>query len=1339
MADIYSVTSGGTYHFDDPNAWQGGIVPGPNDRALIRYQFTQINDGSGIHYWTGSRSSIQVDSTQYLPDSGSFFTFLRPGSQRIKIDYESKASSYLYNCSIDHTYYDWQPGDAGSNVGYIRNDTYVCGTDFTTIYVSGSATWEVSRIDVEDQGHLILKDQATLRLDSSVRDSFIYVNDGHLTIIDEVTCELTGSARRNSGLITDSGAAYKTILVSGSTDYRAKTTTTSQVPTGSAAIPVNDSSLFAEGDLLSLYTLEDTQMELTITGNNDHAAYQFTETGSVYPLPYRRKILDEDETVQVVSADSNNVYVRRMFGKEGEVIESSNQETRNSFQRKHKKVSKDFEGNKTSVVVRSGHNDFKAGETIVVGTNIYTILEVADKLIPHKTVDFSQGAGLEDFFIDENIGSGSDDSYKVNSHMRSGSFLTLDKAQIGTNSYYRSFYLKNTKLRDAKITLSGSMVDESGSYDGNRMVGLSFGDEVYQRDRVIPFYSRYGYAQENYIGVYGPYFRYGRIGSDYAQMDTRNYEEYTGVDTTQSSFEVTIDRLRENADFYFNGDFVSNFIANYIDSDVGIHLRREGALVNKLVVEEYVQELLLDTSDSISTGTKVYEGGTIIAHPSNQSIVKLASTIKDLRGYNDLFAQRSLGNISGSFVPLFWSNEGNKVYYRNSNSTTEYGRTGGMLKAFPWNTYFRVLSSGNRYFDLNLTEDVTFDAIGIAHTYAGTNAYLREFGVEVSNDGTNWTVIRAQADDPRLGGGASFHRIFRLPETTARFLRIRVNGGSAGSNNYINKLSLYHFNGRGHTLELNNTSDLPVGAKIVLVQPQGYSNWNYNYSRYGGEADKYIAGTIDNDDIVGTMFPTYTITAKTGNVITLDREIEAEYVTPDTLVVRVDRAINVTSGGRFPFGLFYGSTSSNPRNIEFYNVSADSLGSNNRERNYWYSAPDAGRFNIANCYFNRLYYRDSAMYSAGMNWKNNVLINSTTENLYSNLRRSDTNIHGNIVVAYYINLYLLSGISHYVTGNLLIGDRRININGIYRDDSQPRKSVVRNNLLSYKDYMNNNLGQNYDTPVLYVIDFYKNTINSNAGSLRWYKQTTDMFSTKNNVEWPDYYPAVKSNTFYRFGQSGFDKRSSIGAPSGEFQVFYRDPQRGGKSHLIDSYQVGISKRLESNEYDVHSIHLVRSNGIILKNEFNVYTQQQVRVIVEIDYYNDRFIRENDWSRANQIPRLILLDPTRRTITLKELPYQDDYGKFTFDHTFTAEPGNYFVGLTKYHGPYGERIMTFREANCMIKGADPDNLQVITNSFTDYLVLADPEKVKMNHIGTEGLVPFKNNPQRTTVKFRKIKF
>ena len=1339
MANIYTVKDGGDYHFDDPNAWEGGVVPGPSDSAYVRYQFTQINSGSGIHHWTGTTPSIRVDSTQHLPDSGSFYTYLRPGSQQIKIDYQSKDGVNLFSCSIDQSYAEWEDNTSGSNFGYIRNDTAV-HTKPTTIYLSGSATWEVMRVVVEDRGEFKMQDQATLLLNSTSGDSYVNVQDGKLIATDEVTCAITGSVRRNSSFIHDSGHAYSAIFVSGSSDPRSSTTLTSSVPTSSVGIPVQDSSEFGEGDIISIYSLDDMMVYGNPTNNNAADYYRYTETGSIYPIETIKKYKDEDETVQVFSTGSNMLYVRKMFGKEGEVIASTN-ETRGSFQSKYKKVAKSFTGHKTSVTVRSSHNSFKAGDKLVIGTTLYTVLEATAKLIPHKTVDFSQGAGLEDFFIDEMIGSGSSDTYKVNSHMKSGSFLTLDEDQVGTNKYYRSFYLKNTKLRDAKITLSGSVVDDTNYYSSHRMVGMSFGDEAYERDRVLAFYDRQTHSQESYIGVFGQSLKYGRISHDAVSIDTRNFEEYEGVNSTESSFELCIDRLGSNAEYYYNGDSLGKFIANHISSDVGIHLRTAGACISKLVVEEYVQELLLDTSNSVQVGQKVYDGGTIVPHSANQSIVKLASTIKDLRGYADIAAQRSLGNISGSVVPLFWSNQGDQIRYRNSDTSDKSSRMSAILKAHQNSIEFATKSGGDRYFDVNLTEEVTFDAIGLTSVNARSNAYLKGIGFEVSTDGHTWTEIRAQADDLRLGGAASHHRIYRVPETTARFIRVRCNGTSSTTNNYFYNLSIHHFNGRGTSIELNNASDFPIGAKLQFIFPQGYSNLNYEYQRYAaGSTDAYISGTKDASDFLGSPYPFYTVTAKSGNIITLDREVEGEYLTPDTLVVRMDRSIKVKSSGRDPLGLFFGSSGSSPRKVSLYNIEALSLGKNSREQNYWYFASPATSLKLINCSLNYLRLDTPALYLTSAQWKNNLLSNATTDNFYANVRPDDSVFHGNILTPYYVTSYTISTKAIYYTGNLILPSRRFQIYGTTMNDAPLTVSVFRNNHILKKDYFQVLFGHERDFNAPGIVDFYSNTITSNTGYIRSSKQFQALIGNgRRNSEWPEPYPAARTNAYYRTGNSGFSIGAKIGSTAGEFFPVFNNPEMGYQSYLSDSDRVKILKRSNSNEYDIVSEHLNRTHPVIFKNEFEVHSEQEVKIAAKLDYYNNIFIRENDYVRTEASLKFILIDSDSKTITARDVPYNDVYGKFEFTHTFTAPPGTYSLLLTKRNGPYGQVFMTFRDASSMVMGDNPNQLHIHNNTFMDYTILNKTDQMDFSSNTGKGMEAMKNNPNRTTVKFRKIKF
>ena len=163
MATITSVTNGGKYHWNDPNAWSGGVVPtGSGDIAQIRHTFTLINSGSGYSHFTGVKDQIVVDSTSgFASTSGSFFTWINPSMKKIQITYDSTGSAQFNNCRISQSYQAWEGGrvgitDSGSNVGYIPNNAPVF-TESTTIFLSGSSTWHIGRVIVQDQAEFIIK------------------------------------------------------------------------------------------------------------------------------------------------------------------------------------------------------------------------------------------------------------------------------------------------------------------------------------------------------------------------------------------------------------------------------------------------------------------------------------------------------------------------------------------------------------------------------------------------------------------------------------------------------------------------------------------------------------------------------------------------------------------------------------------------------------------------------------------------------------------------------------------------------------------------------------------------------------------------------------------------------------------------------------------------------------------------------------------------------------------------------------------------------------------------------------------------------------------------------
>ena len=1391
MATITSVTNGGKYHWDDPNAWDGGVVPtGSGDIAQIRHTFTLINSGSGYAHFTGVKDKIVVDSTSGFPGtSGSFFTWINPSMKKVQITYDSTGSAQFNNCRISQSYQAWEGGrvgitDSGSNIGYIPNNAPVF-TESTTIFLSGSSTWHIGRILVQDQSEFIIKDNACLRLDSTSVDSYVDLQDAVFKMLDNTTASLAGTTERNSCLVQHNAFNYASVLISGSSDLRTRTHITTGSAAGSGFIYVNDSSSFEEGDYISVYSEESREVVMTKDNQFDYNTerYRYHSSGSIFPQAGRKikkkngKLFDENETLVVAGKENGKLYVHQFFGKEG-VVFRTNTFNRNQFLRDRGAIT-NFTGNKTEIGVRSKHNAFKAGETIVTSTGkAYTILKVDDILIPYKTVDFANGDNLHDNFIVNNfVGSGSSAQFKTNSDLDivSGSFgLTISGSTYGTNNYRKTFLLKNTKLRDYRITLSGSIIrPHDGNVNTNRRVAIIGGADPYYsptRDRDV--YGSAGQDRYTFTAMTGDLLRVGNYPWGYNQVDMdtiNNSSLISGVTSSRNGpFTLVQDCLREQENHFVNGVFTNNLIKNRQEGAVGFKLRRENAIIKSFVVQEYAQRLLLDTSDTIPIGTEIYEGATLTAHTAGQKVVTIAHTIKDLRGYKNIFSQYyyadqvsgsslvSYPNMSdeNSITPQIFDNNGDKTLYLTSDTGD---RRNTHMYMFNRNNrddqYYRINStSDGAFFTLNLGADVTFDAISVMMTNdTGVGRTVDNIGLSISNDGHTFTEVRSPAADSRVSYVQPSNRILHLSEAvTTKFIRLSLSGTSNSSNNYISHFGVHHFDGRGNSIELNNASDINVGDFIHFSNPQAETNSDYRLFRDTSYRSRAQAGTDTETNCIGGVNNYYTVTAKSGNIITVNKDI-ATLLWEDTLVTKINRSITVKSESHIPFGFHYASNIDEQRSYEYYNVACLNLGSNSRERLYFYHYPDGGANDVKNCTFNYQEHQDTYMQSGGMVFLNNVFINGREQYLTYNRDNSDAIVQGNIIDSHdYVGIYNGLGQNLLHTGNIMLSRRYFWVQPHSGNDYvNIGKTVARGNYFRGHDYYALYAGYAHSEQLLDFYAYYANKINTRSAGGIYYRMydevATRPYGRRTLWEFPDQYPLVVQGV-HSYNATNLDNIQpyvAVGVDRHSAKPFYNHTKMDGKSYLEDG---GRRKIIENhgnrNLFDFYATHLNRIGGSMFSCNFNNFSQQAIRVQVKLNYKVDPGIAVNTRSVTHSKMVLLIFDHFGRAVpgTRVELPFQEVMTEYIYDKTATLAPGAYSVMMTcRKDGHYNMRIMTYNNMTCVVSGAQPKNIEIGHNGFHDHLLLKDPSKATAGFMTKEGTEPIINNPARTTIRFRKIRF
>lgn len=489
-------------------------------------------------------------------------------------------------------------------------------------------------------------------------------------------------------------------------------------------------------------------------------------------------------------------------------------------------------------------------------------------------------------------------------------FTTLDALQsalgvfCGVNPYHRTY---TTFTNASTISVGANLIDGASGlavHDTTafvRHLGLTYGNSIWW----------------NQSGSFDP---------------NQNYADLPITPFTGSGQSVNLKITRENGiqRYYLQNVLLDEALLPTVERGmVSIALQRFASIYTVNIKERY-QLLLLDTQQTFLPRDFIKEGGLLDTQQSGKICKFVANEIEDPMGMRniawDYYYKKGKTNIlpyCHNFIQSVSGNIDTGILNTATFSRNLAFRTQGTSA---WTPSTIAKTSTNFFITYDLGQAVNFDTVGVgvhnlttsAYGESDTNNRLLGVQIDVADNPNNWTTVWSKADDNRLSTGGNAVRFYSFPSgsVTKRFIRFYSDGGSANIN-YNNQtfFGVYNFaTGSGGAYPGNTTNQIKLrSAQNFAVGDQIYF-WNKDaggkisdgalfqggssYVRFiNYDSITNIATTATDADTVGGLTDYYTITAKSGSVITLDRTPAYDHLLERTVVMKVNRGkLNVTGG-----------------------------------------------------------------------------------------------------------------------------------------------------------------------------------------------------------------------------------------------------------------------------------------------------------------------------------------------------------------------------------------------------------------------------------------------------------
>jgi hypothetical protein len=861
MPTIYSVSSSffGSASWNNPSTWIGGIVPTSSDTVILQGIRTFIS-ASNILPWTGSTMNIPVNrgSISRFPSSSYFFTYTER-DEELKINYVTcstdPSSSYFISCSVDTSYNSWSlalyPNTASfpdKRGGVILNGSFVHFRP-GNIEVSGSMIVSASQILLESGSSLVVKDGGTLKFTNYIlgRDAaFIVTGSGSTVAFDRHYTSSFGTGDDNLiNYIAFENFPMQTALFEGP-EVRLNTVLTQSASVGDTFLRVNSTTGFTVGDWIFVG-------EESVSSSRSDNGFRSASAVSMS---------SQDEMFQVAAIDTGSrfLYVQRFNGIEGKVLATSSA---------------------TEIIM--DEERYKVGDKVVINGQTRTITAITssfDYLL--KDYNFQSGSTLSEWDTDLTRSGYFNDWTAIPS---------VGLTQFTTN-LYRHLFVKNIYRDAVKVEAFISNQRNEGGVRSDGALGICI-----HADPTADF----DYTDGGLSG-WGPSRTYlATETSGSTRMWLRPKNQYHNPNVSMISASLSLTGLKKYTLEYTKGYYRGyiNDVMYFEEANrggvmagrVGVFSSNNNAFVcTRLIVYAKGQKITLDSGvTGVDTNTIVYESGVEHPHSTNNKVIKLASVVTDPLDHLNL-AFSNIGSPEHKANGIF-----PYIYGANNTGSLKNGATGYGYLVLNDDIYASDLDLGvgqNRSVILDLATPTTFSSVGFVETFLVTfQNFSSSFGVRISgsNDSVNWTPL-TQSFDRRYRINPDTVREYFVGPQVYRFVRIETNGlFNAGGSNNTNRFR--NFVVRNQTLnqiQVNNSSDLGVGDHVVVVTRTA------NYPYYIGTA---FDGIARNTELSGSYLSKpgeqhYTITSKTGSILTLDRPFNDGHIHKGATVVKVNRLVN---------------------------------------------------------------------------------------------------------------------------------------------------------------------------------------------------------------------------------------------------------------------------------------------------------------------------------------------------------------------------------------------------------------------------------------------------------------